>query len=793
MSFVVRFAGRLAELSLTDRTVLLARSRAEVDDSIESQVRELARSIRADGDAGVRAATERFDGIKLETLRVPDEVVRAALQQAPRNVVAALERSAANLERVHRAFLPPTVEIETEPGVIVGRRPEPLGAVGVYAPGGRAAYPSSVLMGVVPARVAGVGRIVVCSPPQPGGLPSDVVLAAAAVAGASDVFAIGGAQAIFALAFGTASVPRVSRIVGPGNAYVAEAKRQVAGHVGIDAPAGPSEILIIGDASADPALLVRELLAQAEHDPEASCVALVTSEAVAQETIRLLGLASSPRSAIVDAALRSRGAVLCIDSLDEAVAFAEAYAAEHVLCAVESPEALRDRIKHAGTIFYGQGGSVAFGDYMTGANHVLPTAGAGQAYSGLSTLDFVRFTTYQRISAAGARALAASTVVLAEAEGLFAHADAARVHLEDPVIEPAEGSLRAPVQPRNGLEAITLYTSNRRAAQVDLSDNTNQRGAPPSAARVLAEAEPASLARYPSHYADELKRAVALHFGVSPSQVVTGCGSDDVIDCALRAFANPGDRLVYPDPTFAMIPYFARTNGLTPVAVPLRGSAQAWDADLDVMLAQRPKILYLCSPNNPTGTMVSRQGLERALAEAPGLVILDEAYADYAGDSLVKRTQAAGRLLVIRTLSKAFGLAGQRVGIAIGAEALVREIEKVRGPYKVNVLGERVAIAALTNDAAWVAEGVREVIESRERFIPWLASVGLSPLPSSANFVLVPVRKAVEQAESLRSRGIAVRPFSALPGIGDAVRISVGPWPMMEPLLGSFAEVLRCE
>ena len=170
MSFVVRFAGRLAELSLTDRTVLLARSRAEVDDSIESQVRELARSIRADGDAGVRAATERFDGIKLETLRVPDEVVRAALQQAPRNVVAALERSAANLERVHRAFLPPTVEIETEPGVIVGRRPEPLGAVGVYAPGGRAAYPSSVLMGVVPARVAGVGRIVVCSPPQPGGL-----------------------------------------------------------------------------------------------------------------------------------------------------------------------------------------------------------------------------------------------------------------------------------------------------------------------------------------------------------------------------------------------------------------------------------------------------------------------------------------------------------------------------------------------------------------------------------------------------------------------------------------------
>ncbi len=793
MSFVVRFTGKLAALSVTDRTTLLSRSRADVDATIEQQVRDLARSIRSDGDAGVRAATERFDGVRLEALRVPDDAMRAALQRTSRSVVAALERSAANLERVHRAFLPAPVEIETEPGVIVGRRPEPLGAVGVYAPGGRAAYPSSVLMGVVPARVAGVPRIVVCSPPQAGGLPSDVVLAAAAVAGASDVFAIGGAQAIFALAFGTASVPRVSRIVGPGNAYVAEAKRQVAGHVGIDAPAGPSEILIIGDASADPALLVRELLAQAEHDPEASCVALLTNEAVAQETVRQLALANAQRSAIVDAALRSRGAVLCIESLDEAVAFAQAYAAEHVLLAVESPEVLRDRIKHAGTIFYGPGGSVAFGDYMTGANHVLPTAGAGQAYSGLSTLDFVRFTTYQRISAEGARSLAAPTVILAEAEGLFAHADAARVHLGEPTLAPSRLSPPSLLQPRAGLEGVTLYSSNRKAARVDLSDNTNQRGAPPSVARVLAETAPASLARYPSHYADELKGAVAEHFGVLPSQVVTGCGSDDVIDCALRAFANPGDRLVYPDPTFAMIPYFARTNGLTPVAVPLRGSAQAWDADLDAMLAQRPKILYLCSPNNPTGTLVSRESIERALREAPGLVILDEAYADYAGDSLVKRAQDAGRLLVIRTLSKAFGLAGQRVGIAIGAEALVREIEKVRGPYKVNVLGEQVALATLKNDVAWVEEGVREVIEAREHFVPWLRSLGLSPLPSSGNFVLVPVSHAVQQAESLRARGIAVRPFSALSGIGDALRISVGPWSLMEPLLSSFSEVLRCE
>jgi histidinol dehydrogenase len=301
--------------------------------------------------------------------------------------------------------------------------------VGVYAPGGRAAYPSSVLMGIVPARVAGVGEIVLCSPPsRETGAPSDVVLAAAALAGADRVFALGGAGAIAAMAYGTASVPRVDRIVGPGNAYVAEAKLQVSNVVAIDSPAGPSELLVVCDDSADPALVAREMLAQAEHDPLAAVAAVTTSARSAQAIIGALAeqVAAQPRAEICRAALMGQGAVLVADSVAEAVVFANDYAAEHLLLIVERSDDVLDRLRNAGTVFVGASASVTFGDYMTGANHVLPTGGLARSYSGLSTLDFVRWTTYQRVSEDAAARLADDVGVFADAERLPGHALAAR-------------------------------------------------------------------------------------------------------------------------------------------------------------------------------------------------------------------------------------------------------------------------------------------------------------------------------------------------------------------------------
>ncbi|MFN2316076.1 MAG: histidinol dehydrogenase, partial [Gemmatimonadales bacterium] len=302
-----------------------------------------------------------------------------------------------------------------------------LGRVGVYAPGGRAAYPSSVLMGAVPARVAGVGEVILCSPPGPTGEPSDVVLAAAALAGVDRVFALGGAGAITAMAYGTESVPRVDRIVGPGNAWVAEAKLQVSGAVAIDSPAGPSELLILADDSADLDILVREMLAQAEHDPAAAVVAIVVGAGVRELASRLLAaMAREPRGTVIQAALASRGAVLAAASLDDAIVFANDWAAEHLLVATRDNDAVLPRLRNAGTVFVGTSSSVAFGDYMTGANHVLPTGGLARCYSGLSTLDFVRWTTWQRVDRAAAARLAAPVGIFADSEGLPAHAAAAR-------------------------------------------------------------------------------------------------------------------------------------------------------------------------------------------------------------------------------------------------------------------------------------------------------------------------------------------------------------------------------
>jgi len=285
-------------------------------------------------------------------------------------------------------------------------------------------------MGVIPAKVAGVGTVILCSPPGPDGLPSRVVLAAAEIAGADRVFAVGGAGAIAAMASGTASVPRVSRIVGPGNAWVAEAKLQVqaSGVVGIDSPAGPSELLVIADASAGADTVAREMVAQAEHDPWTSVVLATDDESFARDVVRSLerALPGHDRATIIGDALRNRSAVLWARSLDQAITFAAEYAPEHLLLAGSRAERLLGDVRNAGTVFVGEQTSAAYGDYMTGANHVLPTGGAARVYSGLSTTDFMRWTSYQRVTRSGASRLASDVAAIAESEQLAAHAFAAR-------------------------------------------------------------------------------------------------------------------------------------------------------------------------------------------------------------------------------------------------------------------------------------------------------------------------------------------------------------------------------
>ncbi len=372
---VLRTFGACEELSSMQRRTLFERGTSN-DAVVRERTRQILGKVRSGGDDALRTMGLAYDGVTLSSLEVPRSECDAALEGLDAGLRRVMERSAANIRRVHEAFRPDLQEVETEPGILVGRRPDPLGRVGVYAPGGRASYPSSVLMGAIPARVAGVAQVILCSPPQrESGRPANVVLAAAALAEVDRVFAVGGAGAIGAMAHGTTTIPRVDRIVGPGNAYVAESTRA--------------------------------------HALE-----------IQQEIERLLPL--QPRRDISGAALEGRGAVLWSESLDARIEFANMYAPEHLLLLGETTDVVLARLRNAGTVFVGEFASVAFGDYMTGANHVLPTGGLARAYSGLSTLDFVRWTTYQRVTRRAAARMSFDVAAFAEAEGLGGHAMAAR-------------------------------------------------------------------------------------------------------------------------------------------------------------------------------------------------------------------------------------------------------------------------------------------------------------------------------------------------------------------------------
>jgi histidinol dehydrogenase len=423
---LTRFRGPLAGLPLADLRDLLDRE-AEADDLVRDLAAAIIDAVRNQGDEALRSLAREYDGVALTSLEVDRKHWTTALDHLAPEVRVAMERAARNIEMVHRAQLPSRVRVTVEHGLVVDWTPDALGRVGVYVPGGKATYPSSVLMGVIPARVAGVREVIVCSPPaRPDRQPSALVLAACELAGASRVFSLGGAGAIAAMAYGTASVPTVDRIVGPGNAYVAAAKLLVSNRVAIDAPAGPSELLILADKTADPAFLAREMVAQAEHDEHAAVVAVVIGDDIGPLLESLNAqVGATSRHAIVRAALAARGAVLTAETRDQAIAFANAYAPEHLLLALTDAEAVVPAIRSAGAVFVGHFSSVVFGDYATGANHTLPTAGSARAYSGLSVLDFFRWTTVQTLSHEAATALSSSVATLAAAEGFDGHARAA--------------------------------------------------------------------------------------------------------------------------------------------------------------------------------------------------------------------------------------------------------------------------------------------------------------------------------------------------------------------------------
>lgn len=317
---------------------------------------------------------------------------------------------------------------------------------------------------------------------------------------------------------------------------------------------------------------------------------------------------------------------------------------------------------------------------------------------------------------------------------------------------------------------------------IQLSDNTNRWGASPAAGAAIAGLASAAN-EYPSAFGDTLKAAVSRYVGVTPPDVVTGCGSDNVLDIAIRAYAEAGDAIAWCGPTFVLMPLLARLQRLKVHEVGFRPDG---DVDAEALLATGARIIYICSPNNPTGQLASAQTITRLAIEAPGLVIVDEAYAEFSGVTVAKMTKDWERVLVTRTLSKAFGLAGLRAGYGIAQPAVIRKLERARGPFTLNLVAEHAAAAALDGDTEWMQGCVAEAVANRDRLTARLRALGFSPLPSAANFVCVPVADAGMAAKTLRAAGISVRAFDDLPGIGNALRISSAPWDQLEQLLSIF-------
>jgi histidinol dehydrogenase len=416
------FAARFAALLATKR---------EVADDVEEAVRGIIADVRANGDRALIELTKKFDGVDLgQSLRVSTDEIANAAADCDRGALDALRLAHDRIEAYHRRQMPKDDRFIDPLGVELGHRWSAIEAVGLYVPGGSAAYPSSVLMNAVPAKVAGVPRLVMVVP-SPGGKLNPLVLAAASLAGIHEIYRIGGAQAVAALTYGTATVKPVAKIVGPGNAYVAAAKRLVFGAIGIDMIAGPSEVLILADSSSNPDWIAADLLAQAEHDAAAQAILITDDAALAESVEKAVAaqLATLPRGSIAGASWREFGAILLVRDLDEAIPLVDALAPEHLEIETADAERLAGKIRNAGAIFVGAHTPEAIGDYVAGSNHVLPTARSARFSSGLGVLDFMKRTSILKCGPEQLAALGPAAIALGHAEGLDAHARSVAIRL----------------------------------------------------------------------------------------------------------------------------------------------------------------------------------------------------------------------------------------------------------------------------------------------------------------------------------------------------------------------------
>lgn len=425
------------EISYYDKenlSKLTEKSQEDIEDILPT-VSEILKNVKNSKDLSLIEYTKKFDNVEIESLKVSKDEIKESylnLKESNPELLNSLEEASENIAKFHKKQIPQEWEIELRKGITAGQIIRPINKVGCYIPGGRAAYPSTILMTVIPAKIAGVENIICCSPPQENGKIMDAILVAADIAGADEIYKVGGAQAIAAMAYGTESIPQVEKIVGPGNIFVTAAKKLVYGNVDIEFPAGPSEVLIIADKTANPEYIAYDILSQAEHDPNASCYLVTDNLKLAKKTKKEIELKTkeAKRKEVIEESLKKFGKIIVTKSIEEAVDISNEYAPEHLIIMTKNNEAdekILKKIKNAGSIFLGKYSPVAAGDYGSGTNHVLPTDRGARMYSGLSTESFLKKPTVQTITQKGLKSLENVVVPIAEYEGFYAHADSIKV------------------------------------------------------------------------------------------------------------------------------------------------------------------------------------------------------------------------------------------------------------------------------------------------------------------------------------------------------------------------------
>jgi histidinol dehydrogenase len=764
---------------------------ADVDAEVEASVARILADVRQRGDAAVLEYTRRFDQVDAASLSAL-EIGRAELQEAleglPSAQRSALDGAAARIRFFHERQLAEGGRgwsFRDGDGSLLGQKVTPLDRVGIYVPGGKAAYPSSVLMNALPAKVAGVGELVMVAP-MPKGERNALVLAAAAVAGVDRVFAIGGAQAIGALAYGTATIPAVHKITGPGNAYVAAAKRSVFGTVGIDMIAGPSEILVLADGTTPPDWVAMDLFSQAEHDELAQSVLLCPDagylERVAEAIERLLP--TMPRQAVIRASLEGRGALILTRSMEEACEISNRIAPEHLEISAADPQRWEPLLRHAGAIFLGGFTSESLGDYCAGPNHVLPTSGTARFSSPLGVFDFQKRSSLIEVSARGAATLGPIAAELARGEGLAAHARAAEMRLDGgaaaagKAIASTDERIAAVI--RQDVKSMHAYAVQQSAGLVKLDAMENPFRLPqPLQEELGRRLGRVAINRYPTVCVADVIAALSSYVKLPAGcKLMLGNGSDELISLLALACDLPGATVLAPLPGFVMYEMSAKLQGLRFVGVPLTAR---FELDEAAMLAaietQRPAITYIAYPNNPTANLFDEAVIERivaAVGRQNGLVVFDEAYQPFSSRSWMSRVGVLPHVLVMRTLSK-FGLAGVRLGYLAGPAALIDEIDKVRPPYNIGALNAEATLFALEHAdefarQAALLRGERGRLQQALRDLP-----GVEPFPSEANMILVRVADGAAVFAGMKQRGVLVKNVAGLhPSLANCLRLTVG-------------------